>query len=47
VAGGAWQPPPGAPSAQGQPDGAKLTDTNGKVLGVAKGGQWQAPPSTP
>jgi len=45
AAGGAFQPPPGAPSAQGQQDGALLKDNNGKTLAVARGGQWVAPTS--
>lgn len=40
--GGPFKIPEGAPSAQGVPDGHQLKQ-NGKVVAVAKGGQWQAP----
>jgi hypothetical protein len=42
--GAAFKVPEGAPSAQGVPDGHQLKQ-GGKVLAIAKGGKWQAPPS--
>jgi hypothetical protein len=42
AAGGGFKIPEGAPPAQGVPDGHQLKQ-NGKVVAIAKGGQWQAP----
>lgn len=39
----AWTPPAGAPSAAGVPDNKVLKDGTGKIVAVAKGGQWQQP----
>lgn len=43
IKGGAFSAPEGAPSAQGVADGKVLKDSTGKVVAIAKGGQWQAP----
>lgn len=42
ASGGAFKVPAGAPAAKGVPDGHQLKQ-HGKVIAVAKGGQWVAP----
>lgn len=40
---GGWQVPPGAPSAAGQPNGAKLRGPNNEILAIAENGTWTNP----